>query len=247
MLNAHRFKAFAFIALWQTAPVVVEQDTAGRVIIHFAGAAGRYESISTSCEGDVTGTETKAYRAAALGVEAWPADWARVGAFGTWAGGDDAEFAGLSFGALAAAEARWVGVGLGFDRKSGRDVTLATDDSTWGTHTFSAQTIPVVYLRAGDIDRLHLRIESSGDDGIGGMLGVIRVGPAWNHGRLRGPRWFGGVAMCQAECDDAETNVAFFDVAFPVGRHFDMRAGAVVGPGEESAEFGLVLGGSFSP
>lgn len=248
MLALHRYRGLAFIALWQTAPIVVHQDSAGRVQIHLAAGGGRFEEVSTDCDGNVIGTEDFRYVGGGAAVEAWPTTWSRVNAFAGFSDSESAEYSSLNFGALAAIEARSAGLGVGVTVLPGRDARTFIDE--YGTHYEihdATDIFPVAYARAGNIDQLHLRLESSSDRGVDRMGGVFRLGMGYNQGLLRGTRAFGGVAACHAGCDgdDGETPMLFLDLVHPVSGAFDIRAGAALGAGEASPEYGLTLGGTW--
>lgn len=246
MLALHRYRGLAFIALWQAAPVVVHQDSAGRVQIHFAAGGGRYEEVTTSCDGDVLGTEDFGYSGGGIAVEAWPTDWARLNAFGGLTDSESPDFSSLNLGGMAALEWRLVGIGAGVAvLPAWRGVPVEPD----GPLDVSDLTeyLPVVYARLGDIDGLHLRLESTSDRGLDRMSGFARLGLGYNQGLVRGTRVFGGLAACHAGCegDEGETGVAFLDIAVPVARAFDLQAGVVYGTGEANPEYGFTLGGTW--
>ena len=237
MLALHRYRGLAFIALWQTAPVVVHQDSAGRVQIHFAAGGGRYEEVSTSCDGDVLGTEDFGYTAGGIAIEAWPADWARLNAFGHLTDSESPGFSEKHLGAFGALEWRLIGLGAG----------MAVEPHTVTETQFeSTDVFPLIYLRAGDIDRYHVRLETTSPRAVGDMGGVVRLGLAYNQGLVRGPRVFGGIAACHGECNvDGETAVGFLDLTLPVSDGFDVQGGVVAGAGRDTPEFGFTLGGTW--
>lgn len=243
-----RYRGLAFIALWQAAPVVVHQDSAGRVQIHFAGGGGRYEEVTTNCEGEVVGTEDFGYSGGGAAVEVWPADWARLNAFGGMVHSGSADFSDLNMGVLAALETRYFGLGAGGTIAPGGETTFETPDGDVTTSD-PADYYPVLYARLGNLDRLHLRFESTSSNGVERMGGLLRLGFGYNQGLLRGTRAFGGIAACHAGCDfdEGETAVVFLDLSRPVTDHFDVRLGGVVGAGEANPEFGFTIGGSWLP
>lgn len=237
-----RYRGLVFLALWQTAPVVVHQDSAGRVQVHFAAGGGRYEQVTTNCDGDVVGTQALAYTGGGAGVEAWPHDNVRLNGFGGATFSDSPEFDDINAGLLAALEFRHVGIGggaavvPGFERTY-QGVTVA-DETTF---------MPIVYARIGNLDRWHLRFESSSATGLDRMGGFLRLGAGYNQGLLRGTNAFTGIALCHAGCegDDGETAVLFLDLSRPISPRLDIRLGGVIGTGQENPEFGLTLGGTW--
>ena len=238
MAGLGRYRGLAFVALWQVAPVVVHQDSAGRVQIHFAAGGGRYEEVSTSCDGEVLGTEDFGYTGGGLSVEAWPADWARLNAFGHRTEAGTSGFTTTHVGAFGALEWRVIGIGAGvaLEPEFGSDVGFVE----------AAEPFPLIYLRAGNIDRYHMRVETTSPRAVGTMGGFMRLGLAYNQGLVRGPRVFGGIASCHGECgNDGETAVGFLDLALPVTDGFDIMGGLVAGAGHDTPEFGFTLGGTW--
>ena len=238
MIRANRYRAFAFIALWQAAPVVVEQDSTGRVQIHFAGGGGQYEQITTTCEGDVLDVQRRGYTGGGGGAQVWLVDWARLNAFATVLStgtppaddvysGEEA-FGGLGVGALLALEFRYVGVGLGIARFD------------------ELEALPMPYLRAGNIDGVHLRADAMSAEGTSTMNGLARLGLGYNQGHLRGTRAFVGIAGCHAGCD-GNAPLGFIEMATPIADRWDVRVAGLAGPGTENAEFGLTLGVTWLP
>ena len=249
-MSLHKYRGLALVALWQVAPVVVHQDSAGRVQIHFAGGGGRYEEVITNCDGEVVDTRDIGYTGGGGAVEVWPTDWARVNAFAGGISAEDPDFSDMNLGALAALEWRHVGVGVGGNVAPGEGELVHTTPE--GEHYVSfdpTELYPIIYARAGNIDRGHLRIESSSAEGLDRMGGLVRIGYGWNQGLLRGPAMYTGLAFCHAGCDgsEGETVVFFLDLNRPIARHFDLKLGVLAGAGQNSPEYGFTLGGSWLP
>lgn len=240
----HRFRGLAVVALWQAVPIVAHEDSTGRLTIHLAGGVGRYEQVSTDCSGHVVSTRVHPFRGGGAGVQYWLTDYARVNGFATAVSSGSAAaeavsaaesdpggppFDGLVGGAMLALEWRHFGIGAG---------VMASPDEQL--------VLPTPYLRTGNIDGVHARVDMVPFDGSYNMGGILRAGVASNMGHLRGTRFFAGIAMCHAGCT-GEAGRAFVEYARPIANEWDVRLGAVAGRGARNFEYGLTVGGSWMP
>ncbi len=247
MVSFSRFRGLAFVALWQVAPVVAHEDSTGRVIVHLSGGTGRYETVSSTCDGEILGTDDVGHGTGAVAIEVWPGSKGRLNAFVGMTQTDHISYA--TIGGMAAAEFRYLGAGAGFTHMEqlGRDEPIPLDSDFASTLVQAA--MPLAYLRVGNIDGGHFRIESVAPTGLDRMSGFFRTGLGYNHGQLRGTRAFGGLALCYADCEgaDDESAVAFIELSRPISERTDLRIGGIYGPGKRNPEYGLTFGASWMP
>ena len=199
------------LLLWQAAPVSVVQDsTTSRVRLSFGYGAGTYSSKveQMSCQtGEVTQVSTKDgnWTTGTAEVEAWPTHRIRANVVTTQLRPSSGVEDRWATTGLIAAEWHQVGVGAGLVHGSGADPFTA----------------PVVYVRVGDLDKRHFRVELAVPEPPVPARTWLRVGTGKNLGRRGGARWFAGVATTlpgAQSSGDGDSHVAFFGDAFvPIG------------------------------
>lgn len=215
------------LLLYQAAPITVERDSLGPYRITLGYSTGQWENESFDCNGSFVSATPVEFQSAGAELEAWPEPNVRVTAFGGRArlragqtGGDTTygdyveDYSGGFGGALLAVEGRYVGVGLGVTRVEGSD----------------GFTGVAPYLRIGDIDRGHLRMEGLGPSAVFPAGGWARIGAGYNEGHRRGMGGFAGIGIGPVEYS---SKIAFIgDLRVPLGRHLTAQVQGLAGPGE---------------
>ena len=225
------------LLLWLAAPVSVVQDsTTSRVRLSFGYGAGTYHSKveQMSCQtGEVTQVSTKdgSWTTRTAEVEAWPTRTIRTNVVATQlrpGGGAEDRWATTG---LVAAEWHQVGVGAGLVHGSGADPFTA----------------PVVYVRVGDLDKRHFRVELAVPEPPVPARTWLRIETGKNLGRRRGARWIAGVATIlpgaqwltgvpTSVSGNGDSHVALFGDAFvPLGHPaspVELKLSAQVGFGD---------------
>lgn len=229
-----RYRGLLLVALWQTAPAPVSVDSTGRIQGVLGFGQGTYEDVAVNCDGDVTRTDPVPYRGGGAQLDVWVNPELRISTFGGAFRADSASLTSSSTGPLwsgsyggfvFAAEGDRQGIGLGI-------VRLPTGEMA-----------PAFYGRAGRADSVHFRWEYWGPAPPLGTAGTARFGVGSNQGRIRGVRVFAGGAFCHVLCDGNSEFAAFADVAFPLGRFLDLEVRGLWGPGINSPNTGLAVGG----
>lgn len=213
-----RYKGLLAVAAWQLAPVTVQQDTTGDVQVVVGFAAGRYEEVITTCEGDVVESARVPFGGGGISVEYLPTERARVTGYGGWVSNDE-----------PAGYEPWDGAYLGGQlRLDWRYLGIGGGPTLWPGEL---GLVPNAYLRLGSREELHVRFDAFSPAPPLGATGLVRLGVGYNDGIRRGPRVFGGLAPCNAACVEGSGG-AFLDVGWPVSESLDLEAGGLLGISE---------------
>jgi hypothetical protein len=216
------------LLLYQTAPVTVERDSLGLYRLTLGYAAGQWQDEDFSCDGQLINATPVAFQSVGGQLDVWPDRSVRVTGFAGatrdrhadtpdpsavtgWTG-----FHGIQF----AYEGRSVGAGLGLAETATLDGGLA----------------PSLYLRFGDIDRVHFRTDMMPPSAMFPTAGWGRIGAGYNAGHLRRAGGFLGIGVGPA--DYSEKVVFFGELRLPVGRHLTSQFNGLIGPGARDAQFG---------
>lgn len=213
------------LLVWQTAPVGVQPDSAGRYRFSVGYGAGQYESRTLNCAGDVVSASPVEFQTYGAQIDAWATPEFRVSGFGGMLAMDAGKYDGPYGGLVIAAEGQSIGVGAGPVVVSGVDGFVA----------------PSVYLRFGNIDEVHFRTETFPPSATFGSTGWLRAGLGYNQGHLRRPSAFFGFNMGPYS-DESHVGGAFGELLVPVTGNFDLTFGGSWRPSAQYADWGLGAG-----
>lgn len=224
-----RYRGLVFLVLWQTAPVVVQQDSTGRTSIAFAVGGGQYEQISTDCEGGTIESRQVEARAPGLLVQHHASDHVRLAAAAGAVESDEpleeTTYDGGYIGGLIGLDWEYVGVG-------------------GGPIMIGGEALPTLYVRILPAEGVHLFADVMAPGPPLGLAGDARIGLGYGQGRVRGIRALAGIAGCHAACESNGTG-AFVELAIPTGDRFDLELRGYAAPGEEHANRGFAIGGRY--
>jgi hypothetical protein len=173
-------------------------------------------------------------------VDAWPSRNVRVSAFGGSVSSNGSEltsnpddpisrWAGSYFGAAAALELKHVGFGFGAALPS--DLHLGR---------------PSLYLRVGNLNSVHVKMESSSPSPPLNVLGDVRASLGYQLGNVRKLGGAIGVSLCNTECRVFSDKVAgFAEARVPISSAFDLEARGMFGHGRLHPEFGFGVAGRY--
>ena len=218
------------IALYQAAPLSVGQDSLGRYRLSVGYGVAGFEKDQFDCDGNLTSASRVGWRAGGCQVDVWPGPRFRMTGFASAVHSDDLDYEGTALGAMGAVEGRYVGFGLGGATVPGR---------------FGGLSGRAVYVRFGNIDRVHFRFDALAPSSTFGTTGFGRIGIGFNQGHLRGASGFVGLSGCPY-CDQ-KINVGLFgDFTIPAGRSLDLVLRGRFGPGQRLGEWGTGFGARYN-
>lgn len=193
------------IVLWQAAPVGVEPGPDGRARITVGVGAGRLESRSISCEGDLLGADPVPYQMGGASVEYWLTDVLRMSGVLGYVSGDAYEWNAAFGGMLMAYEGSRRGFGLGLAHSASEEMPSSLS----------------LYLRFGSLDGAHFRVDGFTADPLLGTTGLLRTGVGHNMGRRRGLSVYAGLGVGPL-ADEKGGLGPFVETFLPVTRHLDL-------------------------
>lgn len=239
MKNLTLLRGPLLLLLYQTAPVGVQQDSLGRYRLTFGVGDGQWENAEFSCDGSLLSATGVQYRSVGAQLETWIEPRLRLTAFGGATGqtlgateaSDPAyatpyieDYAGGFGGAQIAYEGQRFGAGIGLTRVPGANGFVA----------------PAPYLRIGDMDRAHFRVDGLGPNPAFPTSGWARIGVGFNKGHLRGPSGFVGLALGPVAYD---SKMAFAgEVGVPILGRMSGQLQGLVGPGERFMQWNAGVG-----
>lgn len=213
----------------QAAPIETHRDSTGRLRLSAGYGGGQFESRTYSCQGDLTSATPVPYRTMGFQLDGWAGSRSRYTVFGGQLLTNDTRYHGAFGGAAFAWDARRFGVGAGLTGLAGNDGFLG----------------PTLYLRAGDIDRFHVRADLLYPEPTFGTTGLARLGIGFNQGHLAGVRAFGGLGI-SPYADGHRSGNAFGEVAIPLNRNLDLEVRGAVRSRERYANWGVSGGLRFT-
>jgi hypothetical protein len=207
---------------WQVAPIQTQRDSTGRVRLSLGYGGGQFESRTYSCQGDLTSATAVPYKTMGFQVDGWTGSRSRITVFGGQLLTNDTRYHGAFGGAAFAWDARRFGLGAGLSGLAGDRGFFA----------------PSVYLRAGNIDRFHVRADLLYPEPTFGTTGLFRLGVGFNQGRAGGVRGFGGLAISPYD-DGHHSGGAFAEFGVPLNRNVDLEVRGAVRSKEVYANWGV--------
>jgi len=222
------------LLLYQAAPVNAHQDSLGRYRVSVGYGTGQWEHEEFSCDGQLLSSTPVRHHSAGMQLDAWPDKQVRISAFGgvtrsttgTTVATDPASspfidlYDGTFGGALIAYEGRKAGIGIGPTRLPGGG----------GLRT-------AFYLRVGNLEAAHLRMDVMTPNPALPSLGWGRIGIGVNEGHLRRVGGFIGVGFGPPDYSSKAALIGELNV--PVVRHLTAQLHALGGPGENATQWNL--------
>jgi hypothetical protein len=230
------------LLLYQAAPLSMQQDSLGRYRVSVGFASGQWENEEFSCDGQLLSATPVRHRSAGVQFDVWPNDRVRLTAFGGTASQSVGEtlsadsqyispyvepFAGPFGGAQLAYEGQKLGLGVGVTQLSGTQ----------------QQMLPALYLRLGDMDKAHLRMDALTPNPALPSVAWGRIGIGVNTGHLRKAGGFFGLGLGPP---DYSSKAAFLgELRFPIARRVMAQLHGLAGPGEKNTQWSLGAGLQF--
>lgn len=230
------------LLLYQAAPISVQQDSLGRYRIGVGYGTGQWENEEFSCDGQLLSATPVRHRSAGVQLDVWPDDRVRLTAFGGTTSQSVGEtistdpqygsayvepFAGPFGGAQLAYEGQKIGLGIGITQLSG------TQQSSY----------PALYVRVGNIDKAHLRMDALTPNPALPSVAWGRIGIGVNTGHRRGAGGFVGLGLGPP---DYNTKGAFLgELRYPIARRLTAQLHGLVGPGETNTQWSVGGGLQF--
>jgi len=214
---------------WQVAPIQTHRDSTGRLRLSAGYGGGQFERRTYSCQGDLTSATPVPYRTMGFQLDGWAGSRSRYTVFGGQLLTNDTRYHGAFGGAAFAWDARRFGLGAGLTGLAGNDGFVG----------------PSVYLRAGDIDRFHIRADLLYPEPTFGTTGLIRLGVGFNQGRLTGVRGFAGLGV-SPYADGHHSGGGFAELAVPLNRSLGLEVRGAVRSKEVYANWGVSAGLRFT-
>jgi hypothetical protein len=237
MKNLTLLRGPLLLLLYQTAPVGVQHDSLGNTRVTFGFGGGQWENAQYACDGSLLSSTPVAYQSAGVEVEHWAAN-VRLTAFGGTTGQTPGRanvndpntisyvemYDGLFGGIQFAYEGQKFGAGIGVTSVPGPDGFLA----------------PSPYVRVGNMDGAHFRLDAFHPNPIFPSEGWARIGVGFNKGHLRGTSGFVGLAMGPADYESKAALTA--ELGLPLTRRVSGQLQALLGPGAEVMQWNAGAG-----
>jgi hypothetical protein len=219
------FKGPLLLLAWQTAPLSLGPDSAGRIQLALGWGRGQFERRELSCAGDVVSARPVPFTTGGAELDYRPSPDTRLSAFaGRLTQGEGSSSWG---GFQAAVEGAAVGLGLGAARMSFED---------------AHGLVPSGYLRIGSRDGAHFRLDVFHPTTAVGVTGdVVRMGVGFNQGMRRGRSGFLGVSVGPYS-DESHVGGVFGQLDTPIARRFDLSVAAAWRPSAVFFDGGVRLG-----
>lgn len=147
--------------LLQNSPVIIEPGPGGGLRLGIGGAIGSYEEQGVNCDGEVISRERRKFRS--IGAEASGRIAATIRVTGhaghMWTSSEAGSplappYEGFFGGIMGGLDDTNLAMGLGLSTAPG-----AVDSAT---NTLSNRILPMGFVRIGELDRLHFRVEIGG-------------------------------------------------------------------------------------
>ena len=225
------------LLLYQAAPINVQQDSVGRYRISVGYASGQWENEEFGCDGQLLSATPVRHHSAGVQVDVWPDDHLRLTAFG----GRTTQ----SVGATQAADSQY---GTAFVEPfvgNFGGVQLAYEGQKFGlgvgiTHVPGYEASFAPYLRIGNIDHAHFRVDVMPPNPALPSVSWSRIGVGINNGHRRGPGGFVGLGFGPF---DYNSKAAFLgELHFPIAGRLTAQLHGLAGPGERSQQWSFGAG-----
>ena len=230
------------LLLYQAAPVSVQQDSLGRYRIGVGYATGQWENEEFGCDGQLLSGTPVHHRSVGVQIEAWPDDHLRLTAFGgtTSQTLGATQFADSQYGApfVEPFGGNYGGVQLAYE---GQKLGLGVGATHLPTSEGSLWFAP--YLRIGNMDHAHFRLDVMTPNPALPSVSWARVGVGINNGHLRRTGGFLGLGFGPF---DYNNKAAFLgELHFPIVHRVTAQLHGLAGPGEQAQQWSVGAGLQF--
>jgi hypothetical protein len=217
-----KYRGLFVIVLWQATPVQYGLGYGESRIDEYLFTGGGCAPGSPPAEEFYKKHRPRSFGAS---VSGWASQKLRLGGAVISTSADTTTLSGLQAKAVIAGEWRWFGIGTGF----------VVDQ---------AEPVPGVYLRLGQLNTLHFRLDMPDVSMPVSSSGVGRLGVAYNQTAQGGFGAFAGIPICYTTCEyGAEGPRA--DVRIPVANAFDVTMSGFTHSNDREKFWGIAIGGSI--
>ena len=206
----------------QSAPVTIETGPGGGLRVGIGGAIGSYEEQGVNCEGDVVSRERRRFRSIGAEVSGKVAPIIRItGHAGhMWTSSDAGTtlappYEGFFGGIMGGLDETNLAMGLGLSTAPGAVDTV--------TNELSHRILPMGFVRLGELDRLHFRVEIGGPPVPGAPPQLGRAGLGFRLGDRRRIGFRLDVGVSDFPLASGENHVLLDAlIRLPLGQTFDL-------------------------
>ena len=224
---AMRCRGLLVLVLWQAVPVGT--DEYGRTRLGFGVGAGQIEFTTISCEGDVLESETEAYQTAGAIIEHWLSPHrVLLRASGGHSWSDSTELHGVYGGLTLSREWQRFGIGGGI-------AVIPDSDFDGPEPTSGSIVVPSLYIRGGNRDKLHARMELFPPSL---QTHVVPWTLVVGYNQFARGRPSGSLGMALIGTDDPLAG-GVAEGFLPIGRNADLGVTGFLSPGREHVQGGL--------
>jgi len=246
-MRAYHLAALLALGFWQAAPVRLAPDSTGRFRVSAGAGSGQWEDAEFDCEGNLTGAspvkvrESGArldalFRNRQLRVTVYGGVGRKVIRPGAVPGATTIER--VFGGAQVAGELRNVGAGFGVGRN---DLFENEEVQVERRGLARLHLLPSAYLRLGNLDQVHFRMDVLPPSETPYLAGLLRVGLGYGQGTVRGVGGFVGLTV-SPYADQGKYTLGVAELQVPAGRHLDLWIRGQAGPGYVYGQRGLMSG-----
>lgn len=206
----------------QNAPVTIESGPGGGFRLGVGGAIGSYEERAVNCEGDVISRERRRFRT--LGAEASGRIAPTIRVTGhaghMWTSSDAPStlappFEGFFGGIMGGLDESKLAMGIGISTAPGAVDTV--------TNQLSNRILPMGFVRIGELDRLHFRVELGGPPVPGAAPELGRAGLGFRLGDRRRVGFRLDLGVSDFPLGTGENHLLLDAlVRLPLGQEFDL-------------------------
>jgi hypothetical protein len=224
---ALRCRGLLVLVLWQAVPVGT--DEYGRTRLGIGLGAGRIEFSTLTCEGDVIESDTHGYQTAGATLEHWlSARRVLLRASGAYSWSDSTSLHG-PYGAVTLSR-EWQRFGIG-----GGIAFVPDTDFEGAEEVRSAGARPSAYVRAGNRDKLHVRMELFAPSLV---THVVPWSLVVGYNQFARGRPSGSLGMALIGTEDP-TGGGVAQGFLPIGRNAELGLTGFLSPGRENVQVGL--------
>lgn len=208
--------------LLQNAPVTIESGPGRGLRLGVGGAIGSYEERGVNCEGDVIARERRRFKTVGAEASGRIAPTIRVtGHAGhMWTSSEAGStlappFEGFFGGIMGGLDDSNLAMGIGLSTAPGKVDTV--------TNELSNRILPMGFVRIGELDRLHFRVELGGPPVPGAPPELGRAGLGFRLGDRRRVGFRLDLGVADFPLGPGENHVLLDAlVRLPLGREFDL-------------------------